>query len=58
MTDFVEPIEPTPYIVEQNRAAAATAPAPNPDFEDATRYLIAPPDVPAIFYEQPHTFST
>ncbi|MFJ5921205.1 alkyl/aryl-sulfatase [Kitasatospora sp. NPDC092948] len=49
MTSYIEPIEPTPYIVEQNRAAVTTAPGPNTDFEDASRGLIAVPDVAAIY---------
>ncbi|MFJ4189238.1 alkyl/aryl-sulfatase [Kitasatospora sp. NPDC089509] len=48
MTSTAEPIQPTPYIAARNRAAVASAPSPNSDFEDTSRGLIAVPDVSVI----------
>ncbi|MFB7909726.1 alkyl/aryl-sulfatase [Kitasatospora sp. NPDC056076] len=48
----IEPIEPTPAVAAANRRAAEAATAADEkdgrDFADASRFLIAPPDVPVI----------
>ncbi|MFF2075038.1 alkyl/aryl-sulfatase [Kitasatospora sp. NPDC058162] len=50
--DYTEPIEPTPGVAAANRKAAEAAKAADEkdgrDFADATRFMIAPPDVPVI----------
>ncbi|MFB7631363.1 alkyl/aryl-sulfatase [Streptomyces sp. NPDC056149] len=48
MTAESEPIQPTPSVAEANRRAIETIPPSAEDFQDASRGLIAVPDVPAI----------
>ncbi|MFD7595772.1 alkyl/aryl-sulfatase [Kitasatospora sp. NPDC059812] len=50
--EYTEPVEPTPAVAEANRKAAETARIADEkdgrDFADASRFMIAPPDVPVI----------
>ncbi|MFD4536183.1 alkyl/aryl-sulfatase [Kitasatospora sp. NPDC058397] len=51
-SSYTEPIEPTPATAEANRKAAEAARIADEkdgrDFADASRFMIAPPDVPVI----------
>ncbi|MFD0411789.1 hypothetical protein [Kitasatospora sp. NPDC127116] len=50
--EYTEPIEPTAAVAAANRKAAEESRAADEkdgrDFADASRFMIAPPDVPVI----------